>query len=496
MSETAQLETAPPAVLVEIASIWIAEDRQRKMVMEVDELWTNSISKVGLLNPIIIKAEPGPNGELFKLVAGERRLRAHIFGEQTHILARNFADLDRVEQELVELHENIKRNQLTWQEEVLAVNRYKKIREEQGASATINLLVMELGLPARTVRRHLDLGPCIDPASASYEERIAKAESCYAAHNVIEKRRERARAAATAELLSDVTGGLVSDDGQTASPAKPKETLAQAVDAAMKAAAPARKDEAKPGDPPRKPLTAISDAPIVNGDFIAFSDNYSGPRFSFLHCDFPYGIDFEGAQTAKVEGSHHTTYDDSPDVYWSLVAALCRNTPRLCEAQAHMMFWFDMRYYQQTLDYFAEHSDWTLVTPNPLVWLKTDRAGIASDVERRPRHILEYALMFSRGDRKILKVMDDGIDRPSQRSSRTHRSEKPEPVLRHFFEMFVDDMTSVLDPTCGSGTSLVVADELGAKMILGIELDHENFVNARARFSTARNLRLLSGKGK
>jgi DNA modification methylase len=50
---------------------------------------------------------------------------------------------------------------------------------------------------------------------------------------------------------------------------------------------------------------------------------------------------------------------------------------------------------------------------------------------------------------------------------------KPEPVLREFFRMFVDEFTTMLDPTCGSGTALRAAEGLGAKRVLGIEIDKE-----------------------
>jgi DNA modification methylase len=48
-----------------------------------------------------------------------------------------------------------------------------------------------------------------------------------------------------------------------------------------------------------------------------------------------------------------------------------------------------------------------------------------------------------------------------------------EPMLRHFFRMFVDDSTSMLDPTCGSGTALRAANELDAAHVLGLEINPE-----------------------
>ena len=54
-----------------------------------------------------------------------------------------------------------------------------------------------------------------------------------------------------------------------------------------------------------------------------------------------------------------------------------------------------------------------------------------------------------------------------------HMSTKPEAVLRHFFRMFVDENSVILDPTCGSGSALRAAKSLGAAHILGIEIDGE-----------------------
>jgi DNA modification methylase len=46
-------------------------------------------------------------------------------------------------------------------------------------------------------------------------------------------------------------------------------------------------------------------------------------------------------------------------------------------------------------------------------------------------------------------------------------------MLCHFFRMFVDENTRMLDPTCGSGTSLCAAESLHAAQIMGIELDKD-----------------------
>ena len=50
-------------------------------------------------------------------------------------------------------------------------------------------------------------------------------------------------------------------------------------------------------------------------------------------------------------------------------------------------------------------------------------------------------------------------------------SEKPQSMLEHFFRMVVDDSTTMLDPTCGSGNSVAVAESLGANWATGLELN-------------------------
>jgi DNA modification methylase len=73
-----------------------------------------------------------------------------------------------------------------------------------------------------------------------------------------------------------------------------------------------------------------------------------------------------------------------------------------------------------------------------------------------------------------------------------HVSIKPEPVLKHFFRMLVDEHTRLLDPTCGSGTALRAAEGLGAKNSLGIEADAEFADRAREALIRARTLRAVA----
>jgi len=147
-----------------------------------------------------------------------------------------------------------------------------------------------------------------------------------------------------------------------------------------------------------------------------------------------------------------------------------------------------MNYYTETIEFFQKAAPSLDIQPMPLIWHKTDNKGIVSDVERRPRNVVETALFMSRGDRKIIQPVANCYGAPTQKSQSFHISEKPEPMLKHFFRMIVDDMAEVLDPTCGSGSAVRAAESLGSSRVFGLEADQEMADCARAELRRHRNL--------
>lgn len=119
--------------------------------------------------------------------------------------------------------------------------------------------------------------------------------------------------------------------------------------------------------------------------------------------------------------------------------------------------------------------------------MKSDGAGILPDPERGPRQIYESCFLGSRGDRKIVRAKSNAYAAPTVRER--HMSEKPEPMLRHFFEMLIDQNTVLLDPTCGSGSALRAAESLGAKYVLGLEKSGEFAELAKDSLNRSRRLR-------
>lgn len=463
-------EQLPQIILLDIESIIIPADRQREKA-EADQTLLTSIERRGLLNPIIVHKD-------CTLVAGERRLDAYRKLERKQIPARVFEELPPIAAFEAELQENLARRQLSWQEEMKAVGKYHALRTADYPGWTQMGTADALGISQGYVSKIILV----------YEDRededVLSCPTFSGAWNLISARADRARIAAQSRglMVAEAATSILpinlpanaSKEERTAALLQNMKTMDSTaktideVDAALKNITEGR--QAKALLEAQQKLEIVNDL-VVTADFLEWAEAYEGPKFDVLHVDFPYGKGYSGARTRRTGKSHIAPiYADDPDIYLGLVEGLLALQDRLAFPAAHCLFWFDMSYYAWTVAAF-EAAGWTLLQPHPFIWSKGYQ-GIAADVKRRPRHVYETALMFSRGDRKIVKLDKDVLDCPVD--EKLHLNQKPHLMLKHFLGMFVDEHTAVLDPTCGSGSALAAARALGANRVLGVELDPAN----------------------
>jgi len=437
--------------------------RQRKSIDEIESL-AASIKAIGLIHPIILEVRQHSDGDLDNfLVAGERRLEACRSLGWKAIPARFIAEhlAPDVDPEIVELEENIKRKKLPWKEEVAAIAKIHSKNKTADPSWTIKDTAASVnGTNLARISDVLEIAKLLDD-----EDKVThQAANIDQARRVVKRKRTRAIDNELASL------------GDVEAPVRDEEELGSSSDI------PGEEGGAN-GSPPQT-------SSIIQGDFREWAEKYSGPRFNLIHCDFPYGINH--GKSAQGGTNITEAYEDGEEVYWELLNVLTGPfADNFISPSAHLVFWFHMNFYQETLDVLRDFG-WT-VNPLPLIWHKTDNRGIVADVERRPRHIYETALFASRGDRKIIQPIADCYGAPTHKSQSLHISEKPEPVLRHFFGLCCDNLSRVLDPTCGAGSAIRVADGLGAATVLGIELNPDFAAGAHGELVRAQNLRSAGG---
>jgi hypothetical protein len=479
-----------------LASLYVDRSKRQRRVMFTDSgVFINtdglleSIRAKGVLSPILVTRA----GEV---VFGERRFTASKVLGLPDIPVRYVEEIDPLELRIIELEENIRRSGLEWRDEVRAVadlhaSYATRRSEEHGGDLhpwTMKDTARTLQWDETEISRYLRVNEAwTHPHDASRIEGAANARQAYNTLTRMDERR-------SAEVMEDIIAGVgevVAGVGTGVS--TPTRGAQNAPPPAVGHA---------PGTPPPvpAPLTAppVPPPPILCADFTLWAPTYAGQRFNLIHCDFPYGIDAFGgpnmhrgaARKATYQGRHFEgTYDDSEDTYVALIETLCANLDRLMAHSGHLMFWLsaDLDIMYETKQRFAKLAPDLLFWPKPLIWHKTDNLGVLADPKRTPRHVYEACLVAVREDRPLVRAVSDAYGAPSDK--RLHPSCKPEPVLRHFLSMFVDEHCRLLDPTAGSGSSLRAAESLGAESVVGLEVDPEHAKNANVAMRQFRALR-------
>lgn len=441
-------------------SVKIRANRQRKDLGDLTDL-KKSILNIGLLNPIIIEQDKSDG--LFYLVAGERRFTAwrELFKEGKmpgEIPCRVFSDLDPSQKHLIELEENIKRKELTWQEYCEAVD---KMFELKGCE-TNEELADYLGLSVQAVQRARQIWANRD------NPRVLAADNMSAALTICKRESARKLEAVKNSLDHSLMGFLLGDSEEPSTESQ-NESRNESGNESVPSEDGVELDDWVDEDiaGTEDSLEESVNASIICADFKEWAEHYSGKKFNLLHLDFPYGINHDRS------GQGHTkdfgTYEDSEDVYKSLVMTLLKNEERIISSSAHVICWLSLKYAEWTKEIFARYGFSCLV--QPFIWYKADNKGIIADVQCGMRNVGEYALIFNRGRYPVLKNISNIYPHPT--TKRFHASEKPIGMLDYLFTAFVDEKTRLLDPTCGSGTSVISAMKKGAEEALGIELDKE-----------------------
>jgi ParB family chromosome partitioning protein len=415
--------------IVSLADITVKRDERQRRELENIDVLADSIRRLGLIHPIVVTRD-------FELVAGERRLAACTQLGWQMIPVQYVDELEPAKLRAIELEENIKRQDISWQDQVRAVREYHFLRAREEPNWTQADTGAAIGLSQAQISSIIGVGEEL----AKGNTMITEAPRFSTAEGIVRRRLEHRDQQIIDKLHESFSGVKLSDN-------LPQES-------------------------------------ILTADFTEWVLGDVVPRFNLIHCDFPYGIEVDNFEAAR------SGFLDTRENWEKLMFALEIATRTITAPSCHLMFWFAMRkaddrLYEPTARWL-ERIGWD-INPQPLIWMKSDGAGIIPDPERGPRQIYETCFLGSRGDRKIVRAVANAYHAPTVRER--HMSEKPEPMLRHFFGMLVDENSIMLDPTCGSGSALRAAESLGAKYVLGLEIDPEFAGIARDALDRARRLR-------
>lgn len=449
----------------------VVSNRQRQKAEPVGDLFVKSVTQ-RLIHPIVVRKQD----DQIVLVVGGRRLEALKRGNVSPLVEnihfRFFHNLSSLEAEIVELEENIKRMDLFWRDYVNTVGRLDKIFREQNpnnwdagnTAEQLNLSKVQISNILR-VHKNLDNPSLRDATSVKNAISILQISAERTVSQFVGKITDISR-----DLFKPQTPQIAPLVPQIVDNQKPNQgvTPAPGVGSPQHVNSPVGRQNENNIRPvaPNGDGNVVPVIPrfILIEDFTKWAEAYAGPKFNLIHCDFPFDIRYDSY--AKSVTSTQEDYDFSG--FWPLTDSLVENINNVCSYSAHIVFWFSLKFYQQTKTKLEKISD-VYVHEHPFVWLKSDNAGIIPGRDNQfMRRIYETAFLCTRGKRPLVKSISNAYAAPTA-SNPVHPSQKPEPVLRFLFSGLVDPTTDFLDPTCGSGTALRAADSLDARTIVGIE---------------------------
>ena len=459
---------------VDLNLIAVRPERQRKDLGDLTGLKA-SIRNLGLLNPIIVEKKEDDSG--FWVIAGERRFRAlQAIAVEDGVMnstasVKLFENLDEQAKQLIELDENIKRKNLEWPEYVRALDKiWKLIGEGKMSQAEC---AEQIGVPVQAFGRALAIYEYLN------DDRVKNAVDFTNAYNVVKRINDRKLANVMIETLDTIDSILEEKEDAGIDAGKGELSNEYAGEKKANAETASKVGEGEKGQIDLEdflastsdsnhhngPMPSDNPCKIIQGDFFEWAAGYKGKPFDFIHCDFPYGIEHDRSEQGRT--GTFGAYEDTEHVYKKLVLGLLAQKDKIIAPSANVVCWLSLRYAEWTKAQFEAAGFQCLI--QPFIWHKSDGKGIIADPACGMRNVGEYALVFVRNRRRVAKIIANIIDAPA--TKHFHASEKPRAVLDKLFSAFVDDSSRVLDPTCGSGTSIQAAWKNKAQEALGIELD-------------------------
>lgn len=411
-----------------ITDIVVPDNRQRssmddKAIAELAE----SLEEVGQIQAITLRRNG--DGKLV-LMTGERRLRARrlrpgmtircgsLAVPEGHIAAVLWDELPEWQQYQIELDENIRRVDLSWQDRVRAIARLNTLRVAQERIRDKPYTKLDLAAEARltgkaglspaaeanlmvTVAQHLD-----DPE-------VVKAPTLREAAKVVERK-----------IRSAEYGKLAA----------------------------AFEERARVETPHR----------LIRGDCFAEYPRLEPSSIDVLLTDPPYGVGADGFGSQAAVGH---SYLDTSEVFERICWDLPKVADRLLRPSAHLYVFHDIRYFAELKAGFAaEGFD---VWDTPLIWAKN--GGMLPRPAHGPRRTYEAILFAMRGEKRVELIAPDVLVHPIV-GDKEHGAQKPVNLYRDLLARSTRPGSRVIDPFCGSGTIFPAATACSCSAV-GIEVD-------------------------
>lgn len=432
-----------------LSSIIIKPNRQRRefdptRMLELQASIEHTPERPGaqLMHPPVLRTEAGQ----LVLVAGETRLKviSDIFALGGSFICNgelftadaglvpytDLGELDEIEAFEAELDENIRRNDLTWQEKADATKKLHELRSMQARAAAASAAAQaeRTGTPAPAI-------PAVPQTIAATALEIhGRADGAY--HDKVRKELIVSQHLDVPEVAKAKTLDEAFKILKKQEQARQNVALAEAVG-----------------------KTFTSDAhKVLNMNCLDYMAQVAaGPeheKFDVILTDPPYGMgaDEFGDAGGKLTGVEHH-YDDSYESWVKLMTAWAPLSFAVTKPQAHAYVFCDIDNFHE-LKRLMQAAGW-YVFRTPIVnhKLNSGRVPLPDQGPRRQYEILLYAI---KGKKPVTHIYGDVISVDGDKNT-SHGAQKPVALYQNLLQRSVRPGDRVFDAFGGTGTLIPAA---------------------------------------
>ncbi len=423
---------------IPISNVKITRRQRKELDSEEVEALADSIERWGLLHPVTLRRKD--NG----LIAGFRRIQAHLALGRSEIEFRYHDELTDIEVKELELEENIRRVNLTWQEEAQAIAEIHSLKQEIDPEWTTSKTAEFVGKSTGTVSTAVSI-----TREAERDPSVWEAKGVVAAKNKVDRK---------------------------------------------------RKIEARKIRAASVPETGPS-AEIKTGDAAELILAEPDEEFDAVVTNFPFGVDLEFK-------SGERPYEDDETYITDLVMGMVPEIYRVLKDDSWAIMFFDIRkmtyntFMAQTYDHrdkvsrrgmglkrWCEEAGFSYVSMLPFIWVKPNkRQGLIGNADRGMVVAYEAGIFAAKGDptlnvsgRQNIFVYDTLTT-----GERDFSVEMPPDLCDELVRMVCYQGDKILDPFAGSGAIGSAALRRDCNFV-GFEIDPERAELGNLKLRETRN---------
>ena len=421
--------------------VLVPGNRVRKEFKKADiQELAQSLQSIGQAQPgVCIEVE----GQVI-LVAGERRLRAcQLIKLPYCYITRDTVDEDYLRE--IEIEENLKRVDLTWQEEVLARRELHDLREKKkkklGMKQTVRDTARELKESVGGTQEILEISSFM----SEFPE-VQNAKSLSDAKKVVKKLKG---IALRQHCLSTAVETAQESSARTES--APEKTSEGSLDSL-------REEVIEVGGYRLAPAKLLDfDNRVILGDFVEKIKDFKPGSIDVCLFDPPWGVNLN---LVRIQSAGTDNYEDSSEYLFKNLGQWLKILYEKMSEDSHLYMFFGIRYH--AFVYHKLRQAGFTVNGLPIYWIKSG-AHHTRNPEIWPGRAVEPIAFARKGNKKIVRVgQPDYIitAAPNPKMKKHHPSAKHPDVYMELIKRSALPGETILDPMCGSGMAGVAAQAL------------------------------------